>query len=309
MNNGNHLPSELISLILRDVDESDLYACTLIDKSFHRESTPLLWRRLDIATEDCLCNLTTMMKESPRSLGELVRTVTLDGSSVTDETLLAFIKHVPFLEHLTLSYAYHVTDTSFQYVPGHCPNLTYLSIAHSPITQRSMVAIGQHCHQLAEIHLYYCRGLDTDLFTSLASGCPQLTHFKLRECDLEGMADPQKARKAALDVQAMHQLTLLHIWDYNYDFTSFLTIQDQRPLAWPHLTELCLAVCSGIDNDDDAPLVAFIRLHPYLTFLELDKLHGSCDQFVCYHSDADENERNNNLGVTERDLSWSIFFN
>ncbi|CAO3601021.1 unnamed protein product [Absidia cylindrospora] len=170
MNRLDHLPFELISLFLSHVDEKkDLYTCTLINKSFYKCATPLLWEHLEIDNDDTLGTITAALESSGHVLGGFVRSVSIENK-LSDNDLLAFIKHVPLLNDLSLESACDITDASFERVPLHVPHLTQLCIAHSDMTQWSMEAMRRHWYrQLNHLEFQFCFGLNYELFLLFAN--------------------------------------------------------------------------------------------------------------------------------------------
>ncbi|CAO3600990.1 unnamed protein product [Absidia cylindrospora] len=194
---------------------------------------------------------------SNNTLGDLVRSITIK-CKLSDDDLLAFIKHVPLLNDLSLYAAHHITNDSFVQVPLHVPYLTRLYLYDAGITQRSMEAIGRHWQHLERLALVCCEALDDD---SLAQCRTTLTSLEISH-------HPSAA--TAQNILALRHLTFLQIMSYECnDLPSVITaaIDCCDPPPWPHLTSLHLAPCHQVT---DTMAVAFLRSHPKLTYVELN---------------------------------------
>ncbi|CAO3600994.1 unnamed protein product [Absidia cylindrospora] len=261
INHLDRLPSELISSILCLVDKKDLFACTLVDKSFYKNAILLLWQELDIDTDDALHTITnTLEASSNNTLGDLVRSITIK-CKLSDDDLLAFIKHVPLLNDLSLYAAHHITNASFVQVPLHVPYLTRLYLYDAGITQGSMEAIGRHWQHLERLALVCCEAIDDDDDDSLTQCRTTLT-------SLENSHHPSAA--TAQNILALRHLTFLQIMRNKYNtIPSVITaaIGCCDPSPWPHLTSLHLAPCHKVT---DTIAMAFLRSHPKLTYFDLN---------------------------------------
>ncbi|ORZ05649.1 hypothetical protein BCR42DRAFT_178586 [Absidia repens] len=271
MNHLNHLPYELISSILSHVDKQDLFTCALIDKSFYKTTLPLLWQVLEIDTQDTLHTMTRILEASTSSssatvLGELVRSVMLRGE-LSDDDLLAFIKHVPLITDLSLKYSRHISDDSFVHLPGLVPHLTHLYIWGADITQRSMEAIAHF--PLQQLTLICCHKFDYNMFASLTQCSSTLTSLNIRECSLHGLETPDTAQQAVANLMALHHLTSFQIYSTRHIYSPFITalIVDVPSMApWPELTLLYLYPCYDVT---DSMAIALLQAQPKLTHVGL----------------------------------------
>ncbi|ORZ05648.1 hypothetical protein BCR42DRAFT_473978 [Absidia repens] len=273
MNHLNHLPYELISSILSYVDKQDLFTCSLVDKSFYKATLLLLWQELEIDTQDTLHTMTRILEASASScsssatvLGELVRSVTIKAK-LSDDDLLAFIKHVPLITDLSLNYATYISDDSFVQVAGLVPHLTHLYIWGAVITQRSMEAIG-HC-PLQQLTLVFCEDLESNMFASLTRCSSTLTLLNIRQCSLHGLETPDTAQQAVANVMALHHLTSLQIYCHTYDYSPFITalfVDLPSRAPWPELTSLYLGTCHNVT---DSMAIALLQAQPKLTHVGL----------------------------------------
>ncbi|CAO3601079.1 unnamed protein product [Absidia cylindrospora] len=103
MTNLGSLPLELIPLIIKQVHQEDLYACTLISKLFYSTTSPFLWQALTISNKASLITINNTILTNP-SLGHSIRHVDL-GFPLTRADFLDFIKHTVRLETLMINLA------------------------------------------------------------------------------------------------------------------------------------------------------------------------------------------------------------
>ncbi|ORZ05593.1 hypothetical protein BCR42DRAFT_456745 [Absidia repens] len=308
MKHLNHLPYELISSILSYVDKQDLFTCALVDKSFYKATLPLLWQKLEIHNQDTLHTMTRILESSTSSssatvLGELVRIVMI-FTELSDDDLLAFIKHVPLITHLSLEEATYISDDSFVQVPGRVPHLTHLYIGRAEITQRSMEAIGQ-C-PLQELTLVGCDELESNLFALLARCCSStLTSLEITHCSLRWLDTPDTAQQAVANLMVLHHLTSFQIYSYEHDFSPFITalFVDVPSMApWPELTCLHLYPCRDVT---DAMAIALLQTQPKLTNVSFCYSHitdNTLDAIVTYLPEIVEVEVMGNPGITSDGL-------
>ncbi|ORZ05630.1 hypothetical protein BCR42DRAFT_398162 [Absidia repens] len=271
MNHFDHLPSEVISLILNHADETcDLYTCALINKTFYKYATPLLWEHLDLNGHRTFSYLIDDLEASSslrsNSLGEFVRSASIQDR-LSDDELLAFIKHVPQLNDLSLHEATFITDDSFEHVPLYVPHLTRLYIRYSSITQLSIEAMSRHWYrQLNHLEFKRCTGLSYDLFSALRQ-CTALTSLAISYCELKYNNAIDTIQDAAWNVMALPNITSFRIMDCFFNYTPFLpitpTAQQQQPV-WPYLTHFSLGACKDMT---DAMALALIQSHPHLVDL------------------------------------------
>ncbi|ORZ05628.1 hypothetical protein BCR42DRAFT_428031 [Absidia repens] len=273
MNHLAHLPSELILLILNRVDEScDLHECTFINTTFYKLATPLLWEHLELKGGLAFSFLIDCLEASSslrsNSLGEFVRSALIQEPFLIDDELLAFIKHVPRLNDLSLVDPAFISDDSFQHVPLYVPHLTRLYIRYSNITQLSIEAMSRHWYrQLNHLEFIQCPDLSYDLFSALRQ-CTALTSLAISYCRLEKNKAIDTIQVAARNVMALPNITSFRIMDRFVNWTPFLpitpTAQQQQPV-WPYLTHFSLGECNDLT---DAMALALIQSHPHLVDLK-----------------------------------------
>ncbi|ORZ05634.1 hypothetical protein BCR42DRAFT_496629 [Absidia repens] len=283
MNHFDHLPSEVISLILNHVDETcDLYTCALINKTFYKYATPLLWEHLDLNDHRTFSYLIDGLEASSslqsNSLGESVRSASIQDGFLIDDDLLAFIKHVPQLNDLSLHDPAFISDDSFEHVPLYVPHLTRLYIRYSNIKQLSIEAMSRHWYrQLNHLELIYCTDLSYELFSALRQ-CTALTSLDISYCRLESNKAIDTIQDAARNVMALPNITSFRIIHIGLNCTPFLPItptvqqQQQQQQEWRILPTLF-----PDDYFDDPPSTPITPLQPqpiwpYLTHFYL----GSC---------------------------------
>ncbi|ORZ11172.1 hypothetical protein BCR42DRAFT_421705 [Absidia repens] len=273
MNNFGSLPFEILSLILKQVDQQDIYTCAFVNQHCHRAAIPLLWRTLsvpDAETADIITDLfESSSSSSPTLLGHHVRHLDFRFFAVTDRLLLRWMPHLPQVTTLTIFSGGAITDTSFQHLPRHCPRLQYLCLRYSLITQLSFRALGQHCLQLRVLHLHECSGVDN---TTLSKDA-------LQRCPLENIALGANDPLHLSNVTTMIGLTsydLLTNLSLTYVSTPVVkqlllmtttTNNDCTTSVWPHLTYLTVSSCADLGSDDT--LSWFLQRHPTLRYVSL----------------------------------------
>ncbi|CAO3596646.1 unnamed protein product [Absidia cylindrospora] len=202
----------------------------------------------------------TCMLESPQSLGPLVQQLRFNYF-VSNNTFLLFMIYTPSLKTLTIQGAQNVTDATLQYLGRHCPHLISLILRNCQITQQSLHALGQYCHQLRGIHLGKCHDLDAGVFAALVS-CP-LEKLIFTSCTINGLDDRRTMEAIVMDLAKFHYLKHLEIEHFHSDFVKQIIMHAN---AWLHLTHLRLEFATKI-HDEDA--IEFIEAHPHLEHLDL----------------------------------------
>ncbi|CAO3588304.1 unnamed protein product [Absidia cylindrospora] len=259
MTTVDHLPAELLSLILQHVvHQRDLHYCALVNHAFYTETRRLLWRSPDLshhhtATTDFFHCLAT----ASLSVRQHVRTLKLNEGD--DEQLLLLMKHARLLAHLHLGDGHLITDTSLQSLPLYCRHLTDLVLCNTAMTPRSFDALGQHCHHLSKLALIACQGVSTHLFSALKA-CP-LEQVKLAQFDDDDIWNVLAT--GMVDLARFDRLTCLVIKDPPLFFLQHLL----TVTAWPHLSHLALDGCAALGDNDG--LVGFLATHPQLLSISL----------------------------------------
>ncbi|ORZ05585.1 hypothetical protein BCR42DRAFT_427927 [Absidia repens] len=262
----DHLPSELISLILRHVSKLDCYRCLFVNKSFYKEAMPLFWHDIYIDDDTNFTTMTASLAAMSNALGKCVRRVYI-MRKITDDELLTLVQHVPLLKELVIYNENDITDASFMYVPQHVPHLTRLSFDYGAISHLSTTAMGQHWHQLRDLFLIV---YDYNMILPVIRGCRALETLVIgkehvrRMHDFTAHADPVLFKKAHTSIQAilaMPHLTQLSVTGQLYDCKPFLLTPGSS-----RLTALSLGVCKKIT---DAMVLALIQSHPSLRSLAL----------------------------------------
>lgn len=262
-----HLPPEILGLVLYFLPQTDLYQCTLVDKRFRSHATPSLWRapefkeneRVTLFTQCLSCNSSTTAKH-----GHHVRHLAMD-SMLSDDELLAMLPHLPQLEVLELTHAQLLSDTSVIHVSRYCPGLQQLLLHGAAITYRSAHYLGR-CQRLKSLTLRDCEHLSPLTLLPFAD-CP------LEYLDLTGNAWVN-ATDTARDLRAFDSLKHLDLICCNNAFMRMndflerlLWDADAGQVVLPRLT--CFAIDGRKQQPTDPAVYRFIELHPHLTELTL----------------------------------------
>ncbi|ORZ11419.1 hypothetical protein BCR42DRAFT_421101, partial [Absidia repens] len=283
MTTVNHLPGELVSLILQNIlCQRDLYYCALVNNAFYTETRRLLWRSPNLSLYHAATHFFDSLATASLSVGHHIRTIMLedDDFECSDEHLLLLMKKASLLEHLHIGDGYLIKDTSFQYLPFYCRHLTTLFLFNSAITQRSFDSLGRHCHQLRRLALIACKGVPGNLFLALKD-CP-LEEIKLDNFDDDAIWNALET--GIVDLTRFHRLTCLVIKESPIRFIRQLlltattttttaaaaaaaTLVDNPLVAWPQLSHLVLDGCAALGDNDG--LVGFFNTHPQLTSISL----------------------------------------
>ncbi|ORZ11553.1 hypothetical protein BCR42DRAFT_421324 [Absidia repens] len=275
----DRLPSELIPAITKHLDYRYHYQVALI------------WCYLYLNYDAPFGPFCDRIAFSPNAVGSHVRV--LDTSfEWTDVTMLALIKHLPHLDTLKIMNGQGITDDSFQWLGPSCPQLTTLHLRDSPITQTTMVSLGQHCKHLKYLTLGECPHLGSDLFSALVD-CP-LEEIDIQECHLGGAdtdawreqpaTEQQQQEQERIDAahkQGMVDLLKLRTlkklrFSQTHSFPFHLSPEYDPTTVWPHLTSLNLDTAQSLDEPH---AIAFLKTHPALTDVSLDGSHLS-DAFL-----------------------------
>ncbi|CAO3588969.1 unnamed protein product [Absidia cylindrospora] len=255
MNNLGLLPTEILSLILGQVEQEDIYTCTFVNQQCHRAAIPLLWRTLFVPDAATAETITSLVESSPSLPGQHVHHLEFGFFEVADTLLLRWMPHLPHLATLTFLSGEKITDTSFQHLPRHCPHLQSLHLRYCPITTLSFRVLGQHCHQLRELHLHECPAIDNTT----------LSNFVL--CPLEkitvGVNHPDHLSHITtmLDLTSYPLLTNLSLACVSASVVKQLL----SGVTWPCLTRLTLDTSDHLGDT----LAWFIQRHPTLQQLSL----------------------------------------
>ena len=95
----------------------------------------------------------------------------------------SFAKHCPRLRSLRLSECKQVSDVGILQLSNHCTGLETLDLSRSElafkITDVSLLALGERCHELTDLNLSGCTFLTDAGLDWLAGGCTSLTSLDL----------------------------------------------------------------------------------------------------------------------------------
>ncbi|ORZ07180.1 hypothetical protein BCR42DRAFT_426468 [Absidia repens] len=274
MNNLGHLPAEIVSAILHHVVEKDYYACSLINRSFYKATNPLLWQAPTLRNGSkaqlfmkCLVEA-QQQQQQHHHVGKHIRRLTSNVPWTDTDLLQLILPHMSHLEHLALETAKNISDISMEPIAQHCPHLITLHLNGSLITQQTMNALGQHCHQLTNLILDYAPHLSPNTLTPLVHRCP------LRKVLLSAYAATggtwMTVDETVKDLLCFRGLTSLTILGSSPEvLKSVLLQQQQQQVSWPELTVLNLD--DGSRDVGDSDFIPFLQIHPGLTELSLTR--------------------------------------
>ncbi|KAI9306031.1 hypothetical protein BJ944DRAFT_264200 [Cunninghamella echinulata] len=280
MINLDHLPIEVISLIVNHANHQELYHCALVNKRFYAATMPILWRSPKMGNHTTTPRLTKSLSIARTSLGHFVRRLSFE-EALLDETLIFFIDRTHLLEELVITNANSITDKSVQHLAKQCYQLRKLHLGHADITHRSLHYIGQHCKRIRELILHNCHKLlpitllpfaDCPLEYLDLSGCKwlsvdetvidliqfdRLTHLELVCC-------------STINVQFIQQLTAMNHHHRpsspSLIHTNSSYQQQQQHIPLPLLTYF--AITGNTEINDDA-IIPFVISHPLLQYVHL----------------------------------------
>ncbi|KAI8384248.1 uncharacterized protein BYT42DRAFT_561878 [Radiomyces spectabilis] len=255
------LPTELLSLILTFLDQSDCYACALVSKQFYAASIPVLWRA-PVLHHSALAQFFHCLEQAQPKLGTFVRLFRIDSPYVLDDrTCLLLLRSVPNLETLLIYESQDLTDKSLSQLSRYCPQLEELYLDGVNISYRSI-------H-----HLSLCRHLRKLTLQS----CPNLlpiTLFPLANCPIEYLDIASSrwldAENTAFDLRSFHHLTHLDVVCCRSVCSRFL-----HHISTPHedgtmpLANLRYFSVGGSDDIDDEALITFVQSHARLEQLTI----------------------------------------
>ncbi|ORZ13518.1 hypothetical protein BCR42DRAFT_418478 [Absidia repens] len=198
----DHLPVELLSLIVTNIDHKGLYHCALVNKQLHAATIPVLWRSPKVDDGSSILRITKGLSLARSSLGLYIRKLCFD-KELLDSALLLFLDHATLLEELTILHAELISDKSIQQLSRRCPQLKKLRLYNANITHRSVHYLGQRCHHLRELALKGCHRLLPITLLPFAD-CP-LEYLDLSECRWLTVED------TALDLVQFNRLTHLEL--------------------------------------------------------------------------------------------------
>ncbi|ORZ07167.1 hypothetical protein BCR42DRAFT_154821 [Absidia repens] len=269
MNNLGQLPGEIISLIIDDIPDRDLYTCALINKVFYATANPLLWRAPALENETKAHAFINCIMQARHPVGQYIRSLKL-YSKWTDADLLVLTLYAGQLEELCIFAGDWLTDQSLVYLAKDCPHLKTVYLHCPLITHQSIHALGQECKQLTELGLHHCSNLSPDIFASLMA-CPLKELYlcldnnntatsSFYEEEDRVMVDDETMK----DLKRFDQLTHLTLDNIDPDWVSQLLLTSTE--CWAPLSSLVLKNIFGMG---DAPLVTFLQSHHDLTELQL----------------------------------------
>eukprot|EP00051_Salpingoeca_urceolata_P013670 m.172455 g.172455 ORF g.172455 m.172455 type:complete len:1227 (+) comp17859_c0_seq1:103-3783(+) len=138
------------------------------------ETCPRLFE-LDL---QCCTGIKPATFEFLASLPELTR-LNLYNTQVTQEGLMAIFRRCTKLQHVNVGHCGYVTgqwDEVLEVLAACCRDLRSLDVWRArSLTARGVLALAQHCHELRELDIGWCRFVDcAECVPQLAASCPNL---------------------------------------------------------------------------------------------------------------------------------------
>jgi hypothetical protein len=79
--------------------------------------------------------------------------------------------HCRFLEHLNIGGCYAVSEAAIIRVAKTCPNLLFLNLSRTKITDSSLEKIGKHCSNLRVLWIVGCADVTCEGLVAFANTC------------------------------------------------------------------------------------------------------------------------------------------
>ncbi|SAM01862.1 hypothetical protein [Absidia glauca] len=258
---------EILLLILNNVDQqSALYECALVNKTFYAMAIPLLWREPGGAKRghNFLPRLLQSLRQADKHclhstpLGDNIRTLNVSESTRLQD-LHAVINNAPLVEELAIDIK-ELNDTDMEQIALNCPQLKCLSFTnYFEVSDRFFDPL-PHCANLRELNI-------------LAIVHPDQPLASLQHCPLEKL----RLRSFGFDGDFTKKTffggipTLTHL-DMDYKTGGFLRYCQTLPsrTLFPVLTDLRIVKNHfGVYND----LVPFFKAHPLIRTLSLEGMN------------------------------------
>jgi hypothetical protein len=140
---------------------------------------------------------------------------------------------------------------------GSGENLEHLNLTYcSDITDKSLIAIANHCPKLTSIILWGCYNITDVGLEALANGCPSINTLNLKCCK-------KVSNQGVFSLSKLRDLESLNL-TYNRSISSY-----GLEVLLPHLTKLRSLTLSFCSNLDDAALVTIAKYSPQIRSLDL----------------------------------------
>ncbi|KAI8330621.1 hypothetical protein BC941DRAFT_440323 [Chlamydoabsidia padenii] len=304
----NRLPLELVELILSHIKKhSDLYQCTLVNKSFYLTTIPHLWHtpwafhrqgHNQRATSTLLKNLQWAHHQhriDSIPLGHHIRQLCFTFRDSSTHILL-LVSHTPFVESVFIRA--RLSDQHMDRMAQLCPRLVKLElVALSKLSDQAMESLARHCPRLEQLTLTFCEGLTTNAL------------LVLKECGLKRLTiTGNHWWRSATHLGLFHQLTHLSLSTGISPTSLTMTSSIGDWLPTDDLLQLQELTLTGF-GDPDGMLVAFIQNHPCLVALRLIqcRLDGSLvDAIVKYANNLERLDLDYSQGVSADGLQQLI---
>uniref|UniRef100_A0A8C6RPK8 F-box and leucine-rich repeat protein 13 n=1 Tax=Nannospalax galili TaxID=1026970 RepID=A0A8C6RPK8_NANGA len=176
------LPQRAIMQIFLYLSFRDMIICGQVNHSWMLMiQRSFLWNAIDFSTTKNVvdkCVVTTLRKWRLNVLR-----LNFQGCLFQSKTLRA-ISHCKNLQELNVSDCASLTDESMRHISEGCPEVLYLNLSNTTITNRTMRLLPRHFHNLQNLSLAYCRKFtDKGLqYLNLGNGCHKLIYLDLSGC-------------------------------------------------------------------------------------------------------------------------------
>jgi hypothetical protein len=270
MSNFCDAPIEVLFLVLNNIDQqSDLYQCALVNKTFYATANPLLWREPQLVVSGTKRKETILfrLKQSFRlphkyclhstPLGHNIRK--LDASQINRlQDLRVVINNVPLVEELVIGIE-KLKDKDMERIALNCPPLKCLSFnSYLDCSDRFFDPL-RHCTNLRELSIYHSLGSHLQL--------TPLQHCPLEKLRLHSYGFDSEYTKDTFfgDVPTLTHLDMDYMPQSYYRHYQALPSRPHFPL----LTDLRIANCQFHDNE---AVVPFFKAHPLIRTLSLENM-------------------------------------
>lgn len=264
--NEHTIPPEILSLILENLSQSDLFTCTIVNRTFNAASTSILWKAPEFRNSSSLQRFAACLTRAKEEKGILVRVLNLNqpvSAFVNDDWLSDVIIWTPLLDTLSVSYCMHLTDKSLAKLAKYCKGLTYLDLECSRITYRTVHHL-RFCQNLRYLNLR--ANLDLIQFALLPFAHSRIEQLNLSDCPWVS------ATHTAQDICALHhleRLELINCRDIDDEFLLKISIPDTEMDSYNPIPELKTFALSSSRSITDEGVMALVHAHPRLENLTL----------------------------------------
>ncbi|XP_030222446.1 dynein regulatory complex subunit 6 [Gadus morhua] len=178
------LPGKLSNKIFQYLELRDLLKCELVCSTWRAiTQSGHLWSRVNFSVEkDWITDLT--VKEILQKYRPFVTNLNLRGCTSLTWLSLTCINKCRNLQDVNVSECSNITDMMVQSLVEACPNLLYLNLSCTPVTNEVLRALSRSSLSLQYLSLAYCQHFtDKGLkYLTTGKGCHDLVHLNLSGC-------------------------------------------------------------------------------------------------------------------------------